>query len=286
MSEKMKSVLIHCPVCHKNGHIEVLKKEIEENPTGLTTIEIDGQICEHRFLIYVDKTFNMRESEEIDSIESPDLVFEQNQLKDNLLDKDELNVIKLNLYPLALTYILKCLIFNKKIGIIIAKNKPFLRRIYNTLFNYIFEDTFPIDYQILEFQAYLSQKDELDIPIILKDIDILQDQEKFLEDADLGVERGFVGKFYSSNFNPDSLNDLKMEIKNAFILANSIKELIVVKKKLNIYKIIKFLKKRYKVDVNVNYTEFLLKILKYRYHINLKGIYKNIEFLKFKKLGS
>jgi len=281
----MATVLIQCPICHKSGQIEVSKKEIESSPTGLTTIEINEKICEHRFLIYVDKNFQMRESEKIDFVISPEIVFETPLRKEKSFDTDEMHLIKLYLYPLTLSYILKSLFYNQKIGIVINDNKSFLKRIYESFINYIFEDSFSVNYQIIPYSEYLLSKNTLDFPIILSDIDILRDQNNFLTGADLAVERGFVKKFYSEKYGLETLNALKMEIKNAFILANSIKELILVKKKLNIHKIINFLKKKFNIKVDVRYAEFLLDILKYYYHIKLKGIYKNIEFLKFKKLS-
>ncbi len=285
MSNKTATVFIQCPICHKSGTIEVKKKEIERSPTGLTTIEIKEDICEHRFLVYVDKNFKMRESEKLDFIQSPDIVFEIQKGKEAIFDKDQMNVIKLYVYPLTLSYILKCLMFNQKIGILINDNKPFLKRIYKTLFNYLFEGAFSIDYQILPYSEFISAKNNIDLPIIIRDIDILRDQNNFLTGADLAVERGFVKKFYNEKYGIETLKALKMEIKNAFILASSIKELIIMKKKLNIHKIINFLQKQFNIKVNIRYAEFLLDILKYYYHINLKGIYKNVEFLKFKKLG-
>ncbi|TXT62087.1 MAG: hypothetical protein BAJALOKI1v1_1030003 [Promethearchaeota archaeon] len=285
MSSELQSVLIHCPICHKNGKVEVLVETIKNSPTGLTTMEIDGDICEHRFLIYVDKSFTMRESELIDSVQSPDLVFDTEDLRTDIFTLDEMNVIKINLYPITLSYILKCFFYNQEVAIVISEKKEYLKRIYKTLFNYLFEETFTIELHILTVNEYNSKKTELNLPIVLREVKILEDRNNFLRNPDLSVERGFIQKFYAQDYGLESLNILKREIKNVFLLAKSIRELIVKNQKLDIFKIIKYLNKTFKIDVNVRFAEFLLDILKFYHHINLKGVYKNIEFLRFKKLG-
>lgn len=285
MSNESKAVFVHCPKCHKSGNIEVPVEKIMSKKSGLTLIVVNKLICEHAFLAYIDRNFTMRESEELYYVQSPKLIDESKEVQEVVFDENELDIIKLNLYSLPFSYILKCFFNKKKILVVVNDKQDFLVPIYDKLFNYLFSNTFDIQYQILPIQEYSDKKNSLDVPIIIKSVDILKDEENFLSENEFGVERGFINKFYSEEYGPATLKTLKMQINNAYNLALKTKDFIQNTKRPNINGIIKYLKKEFGIKVNVTYAEFLLDILQNYFKIQTKAIYKNIEFLKFKKLG-
>ncbi len=284
MSNK-KQVFIQCPVCKKSGKIEVPKKKIEEKSSGLSIIIVKKLICEHVFLAYIDKNFIMRESEEVYYVPSPEIIEKSKEIKEEFFDDHEMVMIQMNLYPLTLSYILKCFLNNQSVGIILEENQDFLKPTYEKLFNYLFNRTFEINYQILSEYDYSNLKNELDLPIIIKNVEILKDEHGFLTENEFAVERGFINKFYNENYGRDTLKALKLEINNAFMLANTTKNYITNNKKLNLNKIIKYLENEFKINVDIKYAEFLLEIIKNYFNLEVKSIYKNVEFLKFKKLS-
>ncbi|TXT62089.1 MAG: hypothetical protein BAJALOKI1v1_1030005 [Promethearchaeota archaeon] len=284
-NENRKSVFIQCPTCLKNGKIEIPRDKIEKKASGLSLIIVKKLICEHVFLAYIDKNFTMRESEEVYFVPSPQIIEKSKKIKEEFFDKNELDLINLNLYPLTLNYILKSLMNAKAIGIVLEERQDFLKTIYEKFLNFLFNNTFNTQYQIILDQEYSEAKEELNLPIIVKNIEIIKDNENFLTDVEFAVERGFIQKFYNDEYGLETLRALKFEINNAFLLAQSTKEFIENTKKLNLNKVIKFLEKEFNINIDVKYAEFLIGIVKNYYNVEVGNLYKNVEFMKFKKLS-
>lgn len=285
LANNEQKIYIICPVCQKSGWLMVPKEPIQSSQKGLTTITIEKTICDHTFIVYLDKNFNIRAREQIDFVPAPGIAFEIKDVGVAPFTENDMDLLQLNLYPLTFNYILKSFLNKKSIGIILIKEKEFLADLYDALFDYIFAGTFEITYKILSEDEYRQVKEELNLDVIVRDVEIIKDKDKIITDADLGVVRGFTQRFFKENFGVQSVNYLKNEIKNAYLLSSSVAELVNKKKNLNLNKIIKNLEKEFDVEINVRYGEFLLDIVKNYYGIEVKDIYKNIEFLKFKKLS-
>ena len=285
MTDK-RSVFINCPICKKSGHIKVPEDVVKAKRTGLSTVTVERRICEHTFLVYVDRNFNMRESEKIDYIQSPAIVAQVDKPKEVIFSDEEITFIKSDFYPLMLTYTLKSFLNNQNTAIVLENGKDALIPIYEKFLNYIFEDSFSIAFQIIPYDTYVSSKIRSNSNIVIQNVDILKDQHHILRNADFRVERGFIQKLYDGDFKKETIKNLKLEIENAFILSKAVKDLIDKKKRLNLTKIIKYLKKEFRIEVNVRYAEFLIDIVKNYFNTEVKELYKNIEFMKFKKLGS
>ncbi|MBD3195854.1 MAG: hypothetical protein GF317_12405 [Candidatus Lokiarchaeota archaeon] len=283
-SENIK-IHVHCPVCSKTGFIHVPKDPIDKNKKGLSTITIEQSICDHRFLVYIDKNYSVRASEKIDFVPVPAITFDIGHHESISFSESDSDLLGLNLYPLTLSYVLKCLFNKRDIMILLNKEKKFLDDLYLRFLNYIFEDTFETKFKVLAESEY-NKKDPIDnFPIVINDVDILQDENNFLKNVDFGVEAELVKTLFETQFSMKSINDLKADIKNVYILSEAAVEFIQKKKNLNINGLIKTMKKRFKIEINVRYAEFLLEIVKNYYKVQVKDIYKNVEFLKFKKLS-
>lgn len=285
MSEELKKVLISCPICHKSGNVKVPTDIVKSKRTGLSTITVERRICDHTFLIYVDKNFNMRESEKIDYIQAPSIIAEVDKPKEIVFTTEEIENLSTNFYPLMLSYILKSLFFNQKIAIVLENKKESLIPIFEKFLEYIFKDTFNIHYYVVSYDTYVSTNKRSKCNIVIQDIDILKDQYNILKDGEFGVERGFIQKLYDGDFKKETIKDLTLDIENAFILSKFVSDLLDEKKRLNINKIIKNLKSEFSIEIDVRYAEFLVSIVKHYYDKKVKHLYKNVEVMKFKKLG-
>jgi len=285
MSQDLKNVLISCPICHKSGNVKVPMDIVKSKRTGLSTITVERRICDHTFLIYVDKNFNMRESEKIDYIQSPAIIAEVDKTKEIIFTSDDLQNLSANLYPLMLSYILKSCFFNQKIAIVLENKKESLIPIFEKFLEYIFKDTFIVHYSVVSYDTYVSTNKRSKCNIVIQDVDILKDQYNILKDEDFAVERGFIQKLYDGDFRKETIKELKLDIENGFILSKFVSDLLDEKKRLNINKIIKNLKNEYSIDIDIRYAEFLVSIVKYYYKKEVKHLYKNVEVMKFKKLG-
>ncbi len=285
MSDEKSNVYIQCPICHKSGNVKVPVALVKSKKAGLSTITVERKICDHTFLIYVDKNFNMRESEKIEYFLSPEIVDEIDTSKEVNFDQNDIEKIKLNTYPLMLSYLLKGFFNAQRIGMILSDEKSYLSNLIKDFLTYLFEGTFDINFELYNYEEYYSKQKRENLDIVIQNIDILKDKNKIITDADFAIERGLIQKFYDGDVKLETIKTLKLNIENAYILSKYLKKIIKKKKYLNIDKIIKYLKKEYNININVRYAEFLISIVKNYYHIEVKDLYKNVEVLKFKKLA-
>jgi hypothetical protein len=285
MSEETKKIFVQCPACRKAGHISVPKSKMKKKSSGLSTIIVKELICEHIFLAYVDNNLTVRECEELIFVPAPEIIEKSKKSQKEPLAKSDMALIRINLYPLTLSYILKCLFNHQHFGLVLEEKQEFLQPIYEKLINYLFEDTFEIDYKIFTHQGYFAEKNDIEHPIIIQRVEVLKDDDEFLTNSELGVERGFINSFYDDEYGQETLKSIKNQINNVFLLANEAKEFIKNTKRPNINKMISHLEKKFNISVNVKYAEFLVDIVKNYYKLSVKGMYKNIEMLKFKKLS-
>ncbi|MBD3211693.1 MAG: hypothetical protein GF311_03720, partial [Candidatus Lokiarchaeota archaeon] len=59
----MKEVKINCPLCNKSGKIEVDEEILENSQRGIAAINVqESLICDHSFVAYIDKNYNVRDS--------------------------------------------------------------------------------------------------------------------------------------------------------------------------------------------------------------------------------
>ena len=63
----MKRILIKCPVCSENKHIEIDENCLNKSSKGITTININkGQLCPHNIIIYIDNNLDVRDCFNLD----------------------------------------------------------------------------------------------------------------------------------------------------------------------------------------------------------------------------
>jgi len=277
----MGNIELKCPSCRKMGIIEISDEIIDKCQRGIVAINLGkNQICSHSFIAYIDKNLDIRDCILTDfQIELPQLEIKKKDYKVDIPSDESMNIdlIKLNLYPKTLAFLLRLNLF-KKSSIIINDNK-FLNNHYEKFLSFIFHSLFEINTLILTKNEYKINKNKFDDYIIVEGNNIIKDKEDVLNIKKLKVEEKIVYKFFSEMDTKTSVILLRNEIYKTHILIQSIKEFlksIKEKEKIDIMRIVNVIKEIHKIEINTDYLGFLIEIIKNYYGIAVPVIYKNV----------
>ena len=147
----MAKLEIRCPICSKWKHIEIADDTTKNVSKGLLAINIaSGMICEHSFIAYVDKNLTVRDCLVADfKIELPKSVpiEETEESISPETDTIKFDLIKLNIPDLLMAYVIKAILFGRKVVIILEQE--FLYNHIKNFFQYIFDNSFEFDIDII-----------------------------------------------------------------------------------------------------------------------------------------
>ena len=130
---------VQCPKCLNSGFIHVQEDTLKEVETGIIAVEIPRNlICEHFFVVYIDKNGDIRNYCIADFEIALDHKFDINSEIIEEIEKINVFLIKINIHPPILTYIVKSILLKKKI-LIISQN-PILGVHIRKFFEYISRD--------------------------------------------------------------------------------------------------------------------------------------------------
>jgi len=261
----MPKVKIICPTCEKNGIIEVPDDKMKTNLRGLLAINIvEGIICSHSFIAYIDKNFVIRDYFVADfNVELPEITqFEKVQVS---VPKEILNIdlIRLNITATLLTYILKSIFSKQKVVLIL--DQEYLYTHITNFFNYITQDTFKTDISLMTEECYKNKKKLYKDSMVFECSKIINNVNHLINSKKLFVEKIIVNKFLTENDLGFSYIVLKNEIQKAYELSKIIVDLINECKKknetINTLKISTQLEKTYYIKINTIYLKFLIDIV-------------------------
>lgn len=289
--DSQKMILIACPICKKQKRIPISSQIFENIKNPLATLRLEkNMVCEHEFIVYIDRNLNVRGELASDFIISPVIQTEKTKPEKIELEKIEPDIIKFNLYQSTLCYLLGGLLSGGKMVYLIEEENEFLKPSFNNFIKYLFSNSFEIKDRccIETIKNYKSEKKKFKDFIILKNVEIIQDKKKVIKSLDLRVERGMTKNFFENMSHLESMIYLHKEIQTAFILTNSVLELFKNDKEIkdiNMNKIIEYLEKSHDIKVDIKYGEFLIHIVKDFYQKKIPNLYKGMEFSKFFKLS-
>ncbi len=282
----MPKIEIRCPACNKKGYMEVdgviLERKMER---GIMTINLGkDQICEHTFVAYIDNNLQVRDCFITDfQIEIPELAPSEIVLETKIPSSEELNVdlIKMNFYPLTLTFIIRGGFLNKKI--LVLSEDEFLNNFLKNFFEFIYKNSFNLDIIILSMEKYKKNKKNYEDFLIIKDKKIIRDKDKILDVKKLKIESLIIQRFYSEYIANSSLLFLKNEIYKTYLLSKSIVDFIKEFKgeELLSKNILDNLEKVHNVKIQIPYLDFLLEIVKNYFKVEVPKTSKISDFLKF-----
>ena len=276
----MAKIEIRCPACSKFGFIEISEEALDGVTRGLLAVNIpDGVICEHTFITYIDKNLDVRDYFMTDfKVELPKSTHEEKMKaesvpSENILDVD---LIKLNLYPMLLTHILKSIFSRKKV--VIISEFEFLRKHIQNFFEYITKDSFKVDISIVSEEEYNRDKKRYKEFMVFKDSEIIRNVDKIINPKKLKVEKQIVHKFISESDLGYSYIKLKNDVQRAYEICKDIMDLINdyqklgKKEKLGKNQLINMFTERTTIKLSIPYMDFLLEIIKSYFNFDMSII--------------
>ncbi|MFX0073225.1 MAG: hypothetical protein ACFFAO_19270 [Candidatus Hermodarchaeota archaeon] len=276
----MVKVEIICPNCSEKGYIDISTDVKSEASRGLVAVSIKKDIvCSHEFIAYVDRNYVARDYFIADfKIHTPIITDTKNFKEIKIPEKKgfDVDLIKLNISAFLMTCILNAIFTKKKI--VLINENDFLREQIFNFFKYITEETFDIDMAIYSEEEYEKIKDK-EPNFVNFNLQEIFYQNKLINLNKLKIEKKIVQEFYTEVNSKSSLIVLKNEIYKAYYISNLIKEYIIQnKKKKTIYskKVITYLKNAYKINLSIQYLNFIIDILKNYFSISINLRFPNV----------
>ncbi|MFX1444091.1 MAG: hypothetical protein ACFFHV_11800 [Promethearchaeota archaeon] len=267
----MTILQVICPDCSKRGNIEISDNVLKTILRGLLAVNVpEGTICPHSFITYIDKNLKIRDYFIADfQYELPEIT-ETERIKDIGISRElDLSLIKLNLSPNLITYMIKSILMKKKI--LLISTESFMNPHILEFFKLITQDNFKFNISFESEEVFKNKSNEFKDYMVFQDNEIINNVNNSLNPKKLKVEKKIVQNFlYEADLN-FSFIMLKNELHKAYLLANSLVEIIQKIndiKKLNYSKLGKNLEKNQKTKINNDYLEFLLNIV--RNYFNVK----------------
>ena len=268
----MKKLEVRCPSCSNRGYIEVPEEEVVKAARGVFAVNVlEGVICEHSFVAYVDKNFAVRDTFIADfQLELPDIVPEQEIGPDiaQQLDLIDISLIKLNFSASLLTHVIRALLFKKKIFLLF--NQSYMVDNIYKFIEYITLNSFKANILVISGEQY----DIYDIKdsIILDGNKIIKDDNDILNAKTLGVERSLVRKFLAEYEPKPSLIYLQNGLQKAYELSKTVVDIVNnLKKKEKVYSknVIEEIAKIHSVKVQLPYLDFLYEIVENYFEVKV-----------------
>ncbi|MFX1339992.1 MAG: hypothetical protein ACFFDK_15375 [Promethearchaeota archaeon] len=265
----MNKIKIKCPSCSKGGIIEISDEEIKNSNRGILTVNVaKDNICDHSFLVYIDKNLRIRDYFLLDfRLELPDLpIDDSDSIEELQLLEKELNfdLIKINLPALLLAYLIKSIISKQKIVLIL--NEQFFHEHIHNFLRYITHNSFEFDITILTQEEYKTKKDDYKNAMVFDHIKIVRNANKLIKPNKLEVEKYIINKFLTQVELGFTNIVLKNEIFKAYRLSESIVNLLKdyqeKNENINMLMIKKQLESEYNFKINRSYLDFLIEIVK------------------------
>jgi len=186
----------------------------------------------------------------------------------------DMDLIRYNLTPWSLSYILKG-IFSKKPILLIFRHEYVIKHIMN-FFDFITENTFKLNISSTIHENYKKNSEDYKEFIVLKGEEIINDNKNILIKKKLKIEKQIAQIFFSEEDPKFSLINLKNDVRKAYILSNKMKPILDKADKISTKEIEENLKENFPFDITRNYLEFLIGILTNYFNINEPKIYNAI----------
>jgi len=266
----MYKIQLECPSCGKMGLFDASEELIKNAPRGILAFNIaKNTICSHSFIAYIDKNLKVRDyfvsDFHIEIPETPSNMMEK--IKDIKIPEKhifDLDLIKLNIHALQLSFILKSIFLKQKIALIY--DEDYIHNHILKFFEYINQNSFEMNIGIISKEEYLQNKKIYKDSMVFEQNDILNNAKKLINSKKLYIERLIVSRFLTELDLGYSYIYLKNEILKAYELSKSIVDIINESKEKNenpnIIKITQQLEELYHIKIGREYLNFLLDIVK------------------------
>ncbi len=268
----MRKLEVRCPSCSNRGNIEISEEEVEKAARGVFAVNIsEGITCEHSFVVYIDKNLTVRDTFiadfqlELPEIISPQVKEPETSPKIELID---VSLIKLNLTASLIVNIIRSIIYKKKI--LIYTDQAFMIEQIQKFFDYITENSYETSIVVKSEEHY--QPKSFQDYIILKNYQILQDNDDILNPKKINIEKTLVRKFLEEYELIPSITYLHKSIQNTYEISETIiKSVKNLKKKEKLIsrKVIEEILNVHKVKIQIPYLNFLYEIVENYFDIRI-----------------
>jgi len=281
----MTKIEIRCPSCDLRGEIEVSEDALKGVTRGLLAVNIpDSTICEHTFIAYIDRNLAVRDYFMADfKIELPDIPIGEDIKQKIISSKDvtNLDLIKLNLSGLLLANITKSIFAKQKI--LVIYDHEFLYEHIHDFFEYITQDAFEVNIEIMSKETYKNKKKEFKDHMVFEGNNILNNVDKKIDPKKLKVEKQLINTFIAETDLSYSYIILKNEIHKAYKLSKSIldykKEQDI--ESLNLKTVVDFITDEYEIKLHKTYLHFIIDIINDYFGVEVTGVADVADFLGF-----
>lgn len=196
----MVKVEFRCPSCKKIGLLDVHSGLLKQTERGLLAITVpSGNLCSHSFVAYIDKNLDTRDCFLADfMIEIPALSEEDSvEITVPEINTSEIEILKLNLPASVIVYIIRAVLFKKKV--LLVSDKKHLYDHYLHFFEYITQNSFDLNIAFTPKIMYkLKRKDFKESVIIGEDKEIIKDVDKIINVKKLKIEKKIVHEFFQT----------------------------------------------------------------------------------------
>ena len=274
----MTLIRIQCPSCNKKGNIEISVEPFKNITRGLLAVNVaQDLICSHSFIAYIDANLQIRDYFIADfKVELPEIDAVEKRF--DIPNKDVFNIdlIKLNLSAILLSYVLKSIFYKKRI-IIILDDLRYGTRLKDDIpkfFKFITQNTFSADISIITNEIYHKDSKKYTKHMVFEGNKIRRNFKNTINPKKLFVEKNIINKFMTEPDLGFSYIILKNEVQKAYKLTKSIMNFIKEgkDKEINIIKASIRLEDVFKIKIDPVYMNFLIDILRNYYNLNVLSI--------------
>jgi len=286
-----RSIKIQCPTCNQRGFIDIADGLIDKVERGLLAVNVSEQICEHSFIVYLDKNLTIRDYFIADfqiTIPEQDAGSDAESDLKAVMEVLDLDLLKMNLTPALITYLLKSIFLKKHI--VMISEQTFLYNHVLALLQFVFQDTFEYDITLLPIDDYMKTKKRYKVHLVLGRNEVLRDDDKIIDLKGLKTEKKIVDKFFGETNLMSSLIILKNEISKIYDQANDIVNFISkyesesgseTQEKFSNKLVIEHFKKERDLKISVQELNYLLEIVQKYFEAKLPDSSGIKDFLGF-----
>ncbi|MFX1502254.1 MAG: hypothetical protein ACFFDH_14930 [Promethearchaeota archaeon] len=272
----MAKIEIRCPICDKWKDVEIADDATINVTKGVLAINIEGgDICEHSFIVYIDKNFDVRNCLVADfEVEVQENISNGETKTEDHREPDELkfDLIRLNLPEILIAYIIRAIFLGKKI--IVISNQEFLFAQFNDFFRYIFEKSFEFEMDFISEKEYEKKNQQYEEFLVFKKSEIIQDKNKIINPKKLEIEKAIVHKFTSEYDLMSGLIIIKNEINKIYEFSKHIADYIKKQtgEAITAKILINHMSEFYNEKIQVSYLSLLIEVVYNYFKINIPEI--------------
>lgn len=264
---------VRCPVCSEWKNIDIPDDFTKHSTKGLLTVHVTpGMICEHSFIVYLDKNLVVRDCFVADF--KIELSESSNVQENSILESDNIkpDLLKLKLSEKLMAFIIKAIFLDQKV--LMISDDQFLNPHIMNFFSQIFKDSFEFNLNVISEEVYMKTKKDYKEYIVLKKREIVRDKSKIISSKKLEIAKSIAHKFFKEDDVNSSLIILRNEIHKAYEFSQYIMELFkeLKEESLTSKKIVDLIENKYHERIQISYLKFLFELIKNYFKVQIPKI--------------